>query len=440
MRRELSPRARPRAHARRVARARAGRRPRGRRRRRAAPGPVDPTQPLPPGHVPVDNPHGGGDPHGGAENIHRARLPESYARESAELPPGVVVVRVIDAQGAPQPEVVVRVGAMREGEVAGSQEVRTGLDGTARIERMATTGTMAYRLSTDHRGARFGAPPFQLPPERGYEVQIVRHEVTDSPRGVLLWDARAEIRFKDDRAVFVMRFKVVNLSAMALGEGAPSPMTFVPPAGLRFPLPPSFTAFVTQPSMSDQRLTEEGGAALFRGSIPPTTNEPLEVVYQFQVKLEGGDVDLPPADAAPRGGLDGDHRGADGPHARGRRHARGRGAPVGGPARPPHGHGAPPQRPAPERAAHPPRGHPRGRRARAPRGEPRRRRDRARRARLRRVAPSAGGGEARAREMPSAGARPSAWRPPCEAGGGRRLALRVHTSAALASRRRVGGA
>lgn len=258
----------------------------------SAPGPVDPTQPLPPGHVPVNgaNPHGG-DPHAG-DNVHRARLPESYARESAELPPGVVVVRVIDAQGTPQPEVMVRVGAMREGEVAGAQEVRTGLDGTARIERMVTNGTMAYRFSTDHRGARFGAPPFQLPQERGYEVQIVRHEVTDSPRGVLLWDARAEIRFKDDRAIVVMRIKVVNLSAMALGESAPAPMTYVPPDGIRFPLSAEHTAFVASPSMSDQRLTEEGGAAVFRGSVPPTTAEPLEVVYQFQVKLKGGDVDL----------------------------------------------------------------------------------------------------------------------------------------------------
>ena len=80
------------------------------------------------------------------------------------------------------------------------------MGGRGSIERMVTNGTMAYRFSTDHRGARFGAPPFQLPQERGYEVQIVRHEVTDSPRGVLLWDARAEISFPDDRAIVVLRY------------------------------------------------------------------------------------------------------------------------------------------------------------------------------------------------------------------------------------------
>jgi hypothetical protein len=44
--------------------------------------------------------------------------------------------------------------------------------------------------------------------------------------------------------------------------------------------------------MSDQRLTEENGAAVLRGSIPPTTREPIDVVFQYQVKLTGGDVDL----------------------------------------------------------------------------------------------------------------------------------------------------
>lgn len=254
----------------------------------AAPGSVDPHAALPPGHPPAAQ----GDPHGGGETLHRAQIAESFARESSELPAGVVVVRVVDGRGEPVPEVMVRVGAMREGEAVGAQEVRTGLDGAARIERMASDGTVAYRLSTDYHGARFGAPPFQLSPSAGYEVQIVRHEVTNTPRAILVWDARAEVRFKDDRVVVVMRVKLVNLTGMALGDTTPMPVTFVPSGGLQFPLPQGYTAFTAAPSMSDQRLTEEGGAVVFRGSIPPTTNEPVEVVYQYQMKLHGGDVEL----------------------------------------------------------------------------------------------------------------------------------------------------
>lgn len=256
----------------------------------AAPGPVDPSAPMPPGHPPIDSaPQGGGDPHGA---IQRANVAESFSNEASDLPPGVLVVRVVNARGEPIPEVRVRVGSMREGEPAGAQEVRTGPDGTARIEGLDMSDGVAYRLSTEHEGARFGAPPFQLSHTAGQRVQIVRHEVTHSPRGILIWEARAEVRFKDDRAIVVVRAKIVNLTAMALGGAAAQPMTFVPTDGLRFGIPTPHTAFVTEPSMADMRLTEDNGAALFRGSVPPTTAEPLDVVFQYQVKLTGGDVDF----------------------------------------------------------------------------------------------------------------------------------------------------
>jgi hypothetical protein len=258
-----------------------------------APGPVDPNAPMPPGHPPIDGQGDlpqGDDPHGG-NAPHRPHLPESFATEAPELPSGVLVVRVVDARGTPIPDVNVRIGAMREGEAAGAQEVRTGPDGTARVERLDTEG-VAYRLSTEYRGARFGAPPFQIAPGVGYQVQIVRHEVTNSPRGVLLWEARAEVRFKDDRAVIVVRLKIVNLTGMALGGAEAHPTAFVPPEGLRFTIPDGHTAFVTEPSMSDVRLTEEGNTVVLRGSIPPTASEPVDVVFQYQMKLKGGDIDL----------------------------------------------------------------------------------------------------------------------------------------------------
>lgn len=246
-------------------------------------GPIDPNAPMPPGHPPIDS-QGGGAPH-------QSRLSDSFATEAPELPSGVIVVRVIDARGNPIPDATVRVGAMREGESAGAQDVRTGPDGTARVERLDTDG-VAYRLSTEHRGARFGAPPFQLAPGVGYQVQIVRHEVSNSPRAVLIWDARAEVRFKDDRAVVVVRVKLVNLTGMALGGAEAQPVTYVPTEGLRFTIPDGHTAFVTEPSMSDVRVTEEGNTVMVRGSIPPTSQEPVDVVFQYQMKLSGGDLDI----------------------------------------------------------------------------------------------------------------------------------------------------
>ncbi len=251
------------------------------------PGPVDPNAPLPPGHPPTS-------PHGDAP-VHRTSLPPVFAEETPGIPAGSVLVRVVDARGQAQPEVVVRLGAMRDGDREDAREMRTDGDGVARFQRLATGGDAAYRASVDRDGARFGAPPFQLGSAAGYRVQLVRHVVSHEPRAVLIWDARVELRFKDDRLVVVHRTRVANLSGMSLGEGDPNPVAFVPTDGLRFGMPEGATAFTSAPSMDDARITSEGGAVVFRGSVPPTSDTPMELVWQYHVPLSGGDVQIRPS-------------------------------------------------------------------------------------------------------------------------------------------------
>jgi hypothetical protein len=255
----------------------------------AAPGPVDPNQPLPPGHPPTD-----GSPNlvGSDPAVRRAMLPQTFTEESAEVPPGSIYVRVVNTTGAPVEGATVRLGAMREGERDAPREARTDHDGVARFQGLATSGNIAYRASTELDGAKFGAMPFQLGGASGQRVQLVRFDVEHEGRGVLLWDSRTEMRFRDDRLLVVQRLRIANLSALALGEEQPTPRAYVPRDGMRFELPAGYTAFTTQPTMSDVRLVTEGNAAVLRGSIPPTLSEPLEVVFQYQVKLSGGDVSL----------------------------------------------------------------------------------------------------------------------------------------------------
>lgn len=255
-----------------------------------APGPVDPSQPLPPGHPSVDGDpqlNGGGDP-----AVRRAALPQTFAEESPVVPEGTVTVRVIDVRGAAVEGAPVRLGSMREGERDAPREARTNADGVATFQGLPRGGNVAYRVSTELDGAKFGALPFQLGTSAGHRVQIVRYDVEHEGRGVLLWDARTEMRFRDDRLLVVQRLRLANLSALALGEEQPNPRAYVPREGLRFALPAGYTAFTAQPSMNDVRVAVEGDDAVLRGSLPPTLNEPVEVVFQFQVKLSGGDVSL----------------------------------------------------------------------------------------------------------------------------------------------------
>jgi hypothetical protein len=153
--------------------------------------------------------------------------------------------------------------------------------------------------------------PFQLPQARGYRVQLVRLDVDHVGRAVLLWDARVEMRFKDDRLVVVHRQRVANLSGLSLGSSRPEPRAYVPTEGLRFGLPTGYTAFTAEQTMSDLRIAAEGDNAVVRGSFPPTLDEPQEITYQYHLRVEGGDMEFvttlplrwstPPSPARPRG-------------------------------------------------------------------------------------------------------------------------------------------
>ena len=246
-------------------------------------GPVDPSQPLPPGHPPVD---------GTAVPQHRSQFPQSGADEAQDVPAGTIVVRVVDVRGGPVPGATVRLGAMREGERDTPREAVTGSDGEARFDGLPAGSGIAYRASTDVDGARFGAMPFQLGDRVGYRVQLVRFDVGHDGRGVLLWDAHVEMRFRDDRLMVVERMRIANLSGMAVGDERPRPATYVPTNGLSFALPAGYTAFNTQASMDDVRVATEGDAAMLRGSIAPTEDQPTEVTFQYQVVLRGGEVSL----------------------------------------------------------------------------------------------------------------------------------------------------
>lgn len=233
--------------------------------------------------------------------LRRAQVPQPFSQESAALPPGTIIVRVLDAQGHVVPECVVRVGSMRDGERGDAVERRTGLDGLARFDGLERGSRIAYRVSTELRGAKFAADPFQLPLNQGYEVQLVRMDVRNEANAVLVTEARAEIGFQDDRIVLIQRFNLVNISQLGL-DGDPRPFTFVPSEPLEFSLPRGASAFRTDEQgmgMTDLRAEERDGRVRVSGSISPTDpRNPVRLVWQSRVKFEGTDVpielDFPP--------------------------------------------------------------------------------------------------------------------------------------------------
>lgn len=230
-----------------------------------------------------------------AARIRRAQVPQPFADEALELAAGTILVRVLDARGAVIPDALVRVGSMRDGERGASFERRTGPDGLARFEGLERGSRVAYRVSTEHRGAKFAANPFQLPMDHGYQVQLVRLDVRNEPNAILVTEARAEIGFQDDRIVLVQRFNLVNISTLGL-DGDPTPYTYVPSQPLEFTLPRGYSAFRTDEQgmgMTDLRAEERDGRVLVSGSISPTDpRNPVRLVWQSRVKFEGSELPL----------------------------------------------------------------------------------------------------------------------------------------------------
>lgn len=247
---------------------------------------------LPPGHPSVGG-RGESEGHGGqgAGVLHRADLPRTFAEERADVPVGTVRVRVVNGEGVAQRGVEVRLGEMRDGEPGPAVTRATGEDGMVEFTGLER-GSVAYRVSTVSEGAKVGSVPFQLTQTGGYRVQLVRHAVRNDPRGILIWDARVESRFRGERLAISVRLRLANLSAMMLGAERPQPFTYVPTGGLRFRLPEGATAFTASPSMDDARLTREGDEVVFHGSVAPTVDQLMEMDFQFQVKLHGGDLAL----------------------------------------------------------------------------------------------------------------------------------------------------
>jgi hypothetical protein len=253
--------------------------------------------PLPAGHPPLDD-HAPSQP--GAPGIcsmpgfRQVPIPESFANEAADLPAGVVLVRVVDAQGAPIPNATVRMGSLREGERQEAVELPTRWDGVAQFEHVETGSNVSYRASVDYNGARSASAPFQLPTNAGYRVQLVRFDTDADARAVLIAEARVEISFSDDRLVVVERVNIVNFSNMSLSGQAPHPVAFVPQGGLRFRIPPGVNGFrVDEQSMGDQHVTEENGMAVMRGSIPPTGAQgSIPIVFQYRAKITGSEMSL----------------------------------------------------------------------------------------------------------------------------------------------------
>ncbi|MGB0680477.1 MAG: carboxypeptidase-like regulatory domain-containing protein [Polyangiales bacterium] len=187
--------------------------------------------------------------------------PVATAEAAPDEPAGSIRVTVVDAAGKALPDVTVTLGILATGGGGRStKQARTDAQGQCRFTGLKTGSSHAYRPRVQHQGARYSAPPFQLPPDHGYRSRIRRLPITREREALLQFLGQSVLEFRDKQVSVQQRAELVNLAAR----------TYVfPPKGLFVPLPAGFKAFQSERGMHDVRITHgDGGMRLF-GSLPP---------------------------------------------------------------------------------------------------------------------------------------------------------------------------
>ena len=203
--------------------------------------------------------------------------PIAQATQRPDLPAGTIEVEVVDGDGQPLAEVPVRVGIMKQGGARDALMGNTDARGVVRFTDQPTGSDQAYRVSVDHQGARYGAPPFRLETDHGHGVRIRRLPTTTNTRMLLLVLGQTMLEYRDGRIHVTEQAQIANL-----GDG-----TVVFGDGLHYPLPSGFMAFQSPAQMTDQRVVPQDDGFLLKGSLPPGN---VTLNWAYDVPLDGAEA------------------------------------------------------------------------------------------------------------------------------------------------------
>jgi hypothetical protein len=128
-----------------------------------------PQAPMPAGHPPV----------GGAAAPGTQPQQEDAVLPAAEIPPGTIVVRLVNEKGDPVANHDVKLGIVfqkiSEGEQRKEQSGKTDANGMAKFSGLASSSDFSYRVLTRSGPAEYASDPIHLKPEMG--VVALLHSV-----------------------------------------------------------------------------------------------------------------------------------------------------------------------------------------------------------------------------------------------------------------------
>jgi hypothetical protein len=221
---------------------------------------------VPNGHPPV----------GAGAGATAAQAPEQDAVVTApELPPGTIVVKLVDANGDPVANSEVKLGVqfqkISEGEQRTEQRAITDATGMARFNGLTTGSDFSYRVSARSGPAEYSSDPVQLKGDMGVMALLHVYPVTRNPAEAAV-GAIGYVYVETRDAVF--QFEVL------FRYGNRSRVTWVP-ENARMTLPAGFKAFKAGEAMTDVRFEEEPGRGVkLTGTFAPGQQS---ASFRFQV-------------------------------------------------------------------------------------------------------------------------------------------------------------
>ncbi len=194
-----------------------------------------------------------------------ARLPPraNVSVPDSTLPPGSVVVRVLDGRGAGVPGADVELRVSHETVAEGSSEevrrTKAGSDGNARFEGLPTGTGYSFTVGVDRAPARYATDPFALRRDRGHQVVLhVFPATSDIQETMVAGQLLLYLEPREDVFQFTVLLELYNV-----GE-----ITWVPQnAGFRFP--EGWRGFNPQETNGTVHVEPTGDSLQLVGSVSP---------------------------------------------------------------------------------------------------------------------------------------------------------------------------
>lgn len=187
--------------------------------------------------------------------------------EAADLPKGVLALKVLDTSGQPLPSKEVKLGAAMNDNQVRVYKAVSDASGLTRFKDLPVGQAAGYAAVVEHEGLRLGTEPFRMPADKGMRGQIRALGRTTDPT-ILRIEPRSKV-------VLEVREGPGGAAALAMAQSLVfknvSDKIFDPgDRGLLIPLPEGATGAQELPRSEPLDLGAKGGVAL-KAPIPPSS-------------------------------------------------------------------------------------------------------------------------------------------------------------------------